>query len=132
MTTIGLTILSFMNQNAGKNLTPEQLDQQLDQLFARAAASEPVLRDDNFTKVVLNSLPAKPKRRNHKRYFPDLLGLMIGLLVASLVIEPAQLMQKIMAYVPEVIVISPANVLSLAMGLSALAIVAWWTVERNN
>ncbi|MEM7360359.1 MAG: hypothetical protein AAF431_14780 [Pseudomonadota bacterium] len=121
-----------MNQFTGKNLTPEQLDQQLDQLFARAVQTEPVLSDDNFTKVVLNRLPAKPKRRDHKRYFPDLLGLMIGLLVASLVIEPAQLMQKILAYVPETIVISPANVLSLAMGLSAMALLAWWTVERNN
>lgn len=103
----------------------------LDQLFAHAAASEANLTDDNFTKIVLNSLPTKVRRTDYRRYFADFVGLTIGLIVAVLVVEPVQLVNEILALIPQSIVISPLNVLTLTAGLSATAVAAWWSVEKN-
>jgi len=105
----------------------------LDALFAQARATEPVLMDENFTKVVLNSLPTNiNRRRDHRRYYPDFIGLMIGIVAVLMLIEPESLMAKVAALVPSSIVISAPNLIGLTLSLSALALVAWWSVERNN
>lgn len=107
-------------------------DEQLEALFARAAAVQPELVDDNFTKVVLNSLPrisrtAKPARQ----LLTDLIGFVIGLVCMFVVVNPAQLVNKISASLPTSVIISSTNILLLAAVMSGVAMFAWWAVERD-
>lgn len=104
---------------------------ELDALFARAAASQPNLVDENFTKMVVNSLPAISSSKPAKRFLPDLIGFVIGVLCILSLADPRQIIHSIGAALPETIVISPFSVLTIAAAISAGALFAWWSVERE-
>ena len=120
-------INTAMNESAASSL--------LDQLFAtgRTDASKDLrLDDDNFTKLVINRLPAKPSRVRAKKYYPDLIGLILGLVATFLVIDPSQIINKILLYIPNTISISLSSMMMASFAFSCLACVAWWSVERSS
>ncbi|MFT5135563.1 MAG: hypothetical protein ACI9XU_000673 [Arenicella sp.] len=109
-------------------------DSLLDQLFVSArsdSAHDLGLDDDNFTKLVINSLPAKPSRTRAKRYYPDLIGLMLGLVATLLVINPTQIINSALSLLPSTISISLTSMLTASLAFSCLAYIAWWSVERS-
>lgn len=109
-------------------------DSLLDQLFASARSEsrqDLPLDDDNFTKSVINRLPANPSRARAKRYYPDLIGLILGIVATLLVIEPAQLFDSLLSILPSNISISLSSILMASFGFSCLACMAWWSVERS-
>lgn len=119
-------------------LTTEPDLEELDRLFKTTRESEPALSDDNFTKMVLNSLPADSQRgllaRNTSRsgISFDLLGLFVGVLCAYMFVEMRTVLEFVLSFVPESLVISPL-VLAAALGSTiALSLTAWWTVEHGN
>ena len=107
----------------------------LDALFATARDTQPNLMNDNFTKTLMNSLPTirrvVRKDTSKKGLSFDLLGAMIGLLMAYLFIDKTSLLSSFVGLMPETLVISPVVVLFAigAVGLSSL--VAWWAVEDS-
>ena len=104
----------------------------LDQLFNAARLQQKELVDDNFTKVVMNRLPAKPPLRINKRAFlPDIIGLLVGLLVAWRFFEPQLTTAKWLSLFPSDIAISPSSMLLMSTALSLAAVMAWWSVERK-
>ena len=60
---------------------------ELDRLFASARGSDESLRDDNFTKMVINKLPTKPERIDKTSLSFDLIGTVIGGLLAFFLID---------------------------------------------
>ncbi|MFT7525017.1 MAG: hypothetical protein ACI9LY_000149 [Arenicella sp.] len=109
-------------------------DSLLDQLFASARSDSTHdlgLDDDNFTKLVINSLPAKPSRTRAKRYYPDLIGLVLGLVATLLVINPTQIINSALSLLPSNISISLTSMLMASLAFSCLAYIAWWSVERS-
>ncbi|MFT4630489.1 MAG: hypothetical protein ACI9WC_001925 [Arenicella sp.] len=125
-----------MTTNAFNNpiMNSSGSDSLLDQLFASArsdSAYDLGLDDDNFTKLVINSLPAKPSRARAKRYYPDLIGLMLGLMATLLVVNPTQIINSALSLLPSTISISLTSMLMASLAFSCLAYIAWWSVERS-
>ena len=109
-------------------------DSLLDRLFASARSESTQdlgLDDDNFTKLVINRLPVNPSRAQAKRYYPDLIGLLLGLMATFLVIEPTQIINGALSLVPSNISISLTSMLMASLAFSCLACFAWWSVERS-
>jgi len=106
---------------------------ELDALFsnARENAVELELVDDNFTKLVVNSLPAKPARRDRKSLPFDLLGMILGLVMAYLYFDVSLLLSDIINLVPETIVLSPMHALAAFASVSVMSLFAWWVVEKG-
>jgi len=117
----------MVNKNIDQNLS----DAQLDRLFTKARCIEAEYCDDNFTKMVINQLPAKPHSVIRQQYLPEILGLVFGLIVTFLLIEPSQILQRMVALFPSNLIISPSNMLLVSVGLGLLTYLAWWYVERN-
>jgi hypothetical protein len=106
----------------------------IDELFSAArshAIEASKLDDDNFTKIVINSLPENLKRSRSRKYYPDLVGLLVGLIAALLVIDPSQIFNTLLGLFPDSISISLTNMLIASFGFSCLAALAWWSVESN-
>ena len=106
---------------------------QLDALFSNARQEELSLGldDDNFTKIVANSLPTKPVRRARKGLSFDLIAMMLGVVVAYFYFDVSSLIAGVVNLVPETIVLSPMHALT-ALGLvSVMSLLAWWVVEKG-
>ena len=113
-------------------VTAESNSQQnLDQLFAQARLAQVELVDDNFTKMVMNRIPTKPLRFNKRRFLPDAIGLLVGLLVAWRFFEPQIVAAKWLSLFPSNVSISTSNMLLVSAALSLAAFIAWWSVERK-
>ncbi|MFT5571140.1 MAG: hypothetical protein ACI9FR_000048 [Cryomorphaceae bacterium] len=135
-----------MNDILNKNLHREQTGsvrkqtefQQLDAMFNSLRSSEPVLADDNFTKVVLNSLPAATKRdilgnRGVRSVISfDLLGLFVGVICAYMFVEMRTVLEFVLSVVPESIVLSPLVAVATLSSLVLLSFGAWWSVEYGS
>lgn len=114
------------------NLSSAESD--LDALFANARSSQPELLDDNFTKVVLNSLLPRSSPQHsvklRKSFSFDLVGALIGLLCAYLFVDQTAVMSSLLALVPESLVISPIHIIGGASAFMLTSVVAWWTYEN--
>jgi len=102
-------------------------------LFASARECQPNLMDDNFTKSLMNSLPSinlvQQRETTKKGLSFDLLGAMIGIMVAYLFIDKTALFDSMPSLMPSSLVVSPLMMI-IAIGSIALSsIVAWWAVE---
>jgi len=107
----------------------------LNALFASARQAQPNLMDDNFTKTLMNSLPSinmvARKESERKGLSFDLIGAIVGLLMAYLFVDTSSLYNSIVGLIPESFVISPLLVVA-SVGVMALSsVVAWWAVEDN-
>lgn len=102
----------------------------LDALFSSARDAEGTWVDENFTKVVINSLPAKPHRTKSRSIAFDLIGLMVGIVAAYWFFDLSQLVQNLLAWVPESVSVTVGHVLSLFGGTLVLAWCGWWTAEK--
>ncbi len=108
----------------------------LDALFASARQGQPNLMDDSFTKLLVNSLPktslAAQKETVKKGLSFDLIGAIIGLLMAYLFIDRTSLVSSFVGLIPESIVISPLLFISAIGVIGLSSVVAWWMVEDNS
>ncbi|MFQ3244932.1 MAG: hypothetical protein ACI9SP_001570 [Arenicella sp.] len=108
----------------------------LDALFASARQAQPNLMDDSFTKLLVNSLPktslAVQKETVKKGLSFDLIGAIIGLLMAYLFIDRTSLVSSFVGLIPESIVISPLLFMSAIGVIGFSSVVAWWMVEDNS
>ena len=132
-----------MNDILDKNLQHKQNDSQdkqtnFNQLYAMfdsMRGSEPALTDDNFTKVVLNSLPAAPKRElrgTRSGISFDLLGLFVGVICAYMFVEMRTVLEFVLSLVPESIVLSPLVAVATLSSLVLFSFGAWWSVEYGS
>lgn len=107
----------------------------LDALFASARQMQPNLMDDNFTKRLLNDLPSVSlvarKEIAKKGLSFDLIGAVIGLLMAYLFIDSTSLQNSFLGLISDSIVISPMLIISIIGLLGLSSVVAWWAVEDN-
>ncbi|MBL4671703.1 MAG: hypothetical protein JKX81_05545 [Arenicella sp.] len=108
----------------------------LDALFASARQAQPNLIDHSFTKILVNSLPKvnfmAQKERARKGLSFDLIGAVIGLLMAYLFIDQTSLVSSFIGLIPESLVISPLLVISAIAAVGFSSIVAWWMVEDDS
>ncbi|MFT6408012.1 MAG: hypothetical protein ACJAQ6_001428 [Arenicella sp.] len=107
----------------------------LDALFARARLAQPNLMDDNFTKLLVNKLPTLElgvRNQTAKKGLSfDLIGAVIGLLMAYLFIDKMSLLNSFVALIPESIVISPLVMVAVVGAVVLSSAVAWWAVEDD-
>lgn len=83
------------------NLSQDPEFAELDALFARAATTEPVLHDENFTKIVVNRLPINPSRAQRKAISFDVVGVIIGVIAAYFMFDFGQFWAVIVDLIPE-------------------------------
>lgn len=103
-------------------------------LFRVAANNEPLLIDDNFTKVVINCLPHKStlqRRGTRTRWLPDMLGLFVAIIAIIWLTNLQDIGVAVSTLVPSSIVISLPNIVGAAAMLIVTAIMGWWVVERD-
>ena len=102
-------------------------------LFAAARENQPNLMDDNFTKVLINSLPkiSLVERKAHARkgLSFDLVGALIGVLMACLFLSQSSVFDSFS--LPNSIVLSPLLILAALGAVVISGFVAWWAVEDN-
>ncbi len=127
---------------------------ELEQLFATARVSAPELNDANFTKMVMNSLPAHTERINTARLRYDLLGTIAGGLMALLLVDfrslfalvwqqgittstalTGQVVESVAlvnsaSVASESIVISLSTIIGALVIASAASLLAWFAVEK--
>jgi len=107
----------------------------LNALFASARQMQPNLMDDNFTKSLMNSLPTinlvAQKESAKKGLSFDLIGAIIGLLMAYLFIDKDSLVNTFLGMVPETLVISPLLLIAAIGGVGLSSALAWWVVEDS-
>lgn len=104
----------------------------LDALFSDARRAQPELADENFTKIVANSLPAKPARRREKKGLSfDLIGISLGLILAYFYFDVNRLVVNLLNLVPEAITLSPVHAIVAIGSVSVMSIAAWWAVENS-
>ena len=117
-----------------KDLNLGNLEPDLDALFASARSSEPEFLDDNFTKVVLNRLPRISSEgrsvKLRKSFSFDVIGALVGLLMAYFFVDQTAIMSSLLALVPESLVISPLHLIVGASAFMFASIAAWWTFEN--
>ncbi len=106
-------------------------DTELDALFSDAREGQPALFDDNFTKVVANSLPTKPIRRRKGGISFDLIGAMIGLVLAYFLFDVSRVVSGVLSLVPETLTLSPVHILMALGFVSGMSVFAWWAVENS-
>ena len=121
-----------MTINDKHNLNSQIDSTALDALFAQGRSEQTELCDDNFTKTVINRLPEKLNRAASSRSYFDVFGLLVGLLITFLVVEPAQITASVFALMPNNISISLTSMLLVSAVFSSLALAAWWGVERDS
>jgi len=119
------------------NETTYRTDQDpLDALFASARQAQPDLMDHSFTKILVNSLPKvnfmAQKESARKGLSFDLIGAVIGLLMAYIFIDRASLVSAFVGLIPESLVISPLLVISAVAAVGFSSVVAWWMVEDDS
>lgn len=107
---------------------PEFAD--LDALFSQTRAHEPRFVDDNFTKVTVNRLPAKPKRNQPRSTLFDFVGLLLGVVAAYWFFDLGQFTQSALSFVPESLSLTVANVVTVVFLGSGLSWLGWWTAEK--
>jgi uncharacterized protein YacL len=122
--------------NIMNNDTTYNADQKsLDSLFASARQLQPHLMDHSFTKIVVNRLPkinlVAQKESVKKGLSFDLVGAVIGLLMAYFFIDKASLLNLFVGLIPESLVISPLLIVGVVAAVGLSSIVAWWAVEDN-
>lgn len=112
----------------------------LDSLFAAARETQPGLHDDNFTKVVVNSLPdnniyasraIEQKRVNKRGVSMDLMGGLFGLMLLFLFVDVGSLAHSVLKLVPESVTLSPLLLVAAFGALMFTTVGAWWTMENN-
>ena len=107
----------------------------LNALFASARQMQPNLMDDNFTKSLMNSLPAinlRARKESAKKGLSfDLIGAIIGLLMAYLFIDAGALYNSFISLMPESLVISPLLLIGAVGAIGLSSGIAWWAVEDN-
>ncbi|RBP50870.1 hypothetical protein [Arenicella xantha] len=103
----------------------------LDALFSDARESAPNFASDNFTKMVLNSIPEEPVRRKASGVSFELIGVLVGLVIAYFMIDFNSLIRGFIAMMPHSITLSPMHMLIALGGISAMSVAAWWVVERS-
>lgn len=118
------------------NRTPHTSDfDSLDALFSTARQMQPNLMDDNFTKRLLNDLPTvnlvERKKIAKKGLSFDLIGAVIGLLMAYLFIDRSFLQNSFLSLASDSIVVSPMLIITVIGAIGLSSAVAWWAVEDN-
>ncbi|GAA6137162.1 hypothetical protein NBRC116583_09090 [Arenicella sp. 4NH20-0111] len=119
----------FETLNIGPDSQQEQYAD-LDALFTQTRAQQPSLIDDNFTKIIVNSLPVRIKRDKSRSTIFDLIGLLLGLVAAYWFFDLGQFTQSALNWVPESLSLTVANVITalcLVLGFSWLGV---WTAEK--
>jgi hypothetical protein len=102
-------------------------DMDIDALFASARSDAPVLEDDNFTKIVTNSLPERPLRRQAR----GVSFVVLGLFFAFQFFNVGRVVSGLVNLIPESITLSPLHALIGVLSVSIMSFAAWWTVENN-
>ena len=105
-------------------------------LFAAARDNQPNLMDDNFTKVLMNSLPSinlvATKANAKKGLSFDLIGAILGIVVAYFFITGGAGLESLSFSMPDSIVLSPLLAIAAVGAVAISSIVAWWAVEDNS
>jgi len=105
-------------------------------LFAAARDNQPNLMDDNFTKVLMNSLPSinlvATKANAKKGLSFDLIGAMLGIVVAYFFITGGAGLDSLSFSMPDSIVLSPLLAIAAVGAVAISSVVAWWAVEDNS
>lgn len=108
----------------------------LEALFASARLAQTNLINDNFTKMLFNSLPtvnlAVPKNSAKKSLSFDLVGAVLGLLMAYLFIDKSSLLTSFVNLIPDSLVISPLLITGIVSTVVLSSVLAWWAVEDNS
>ncbi len=121
----------LQHENPGAPM-PDPFD--LDALFAENREHQLSLVDDNFTKIVINRLPASPKRSTSRPLLFDAVGLIIGLMAAYVFFDAGHFAENALSVIPESLSFTVANlaVLSGVALISAIGVslLGWWTVEK--
>ena len=121
----------------------------IDDLFAAARQQETALADDNFTKLVMNQLPAAPRRINRQRLSLDIIATVMAGLAALYIVDfkaiVANLFQGSVSASVDVVdatVLSGSGLITLVssfpfltwglamMAISLLSLIAWTLVEK--
>ena len=121
----------------------------IDDLFAAARQQETALADDNFTKLVMNQLPAAPRRINRQRLSLDIIATVMAGLAALYIVDfkaiVANLFQGSVSAsvaVVDATVLSGSGLITLVssfpfltwglamMAISLLSLIAWTLVEK--
>lgn len=104
-------------------------------LFAAARDSQPNLMDDNFTKVLMNSLPSinlvATKANAKKGLSFDLIGALLGIALAYFFITRNSSVESFSSAIPDSIVLSPLLMIAAIGAVAVSGVVAWWAVEDN-
>lgn len=104
---------------------------ELDALFSKARESQPVLADENFSKVLANSLPSKPVPRRNRAISFDVIGALVGLFLTYLLFDLSQVVRDVLNFIPETLTLSPMHLLVALALISGMSVLAWWTVENS-
>lgn len=119
------------------DLKPQVIDQNqdgnpdlLESMFSGARADEPGMVDQKMTKVVINTLPKRVIRAKKRSLLFDMIGLVLGLIVAYLYFDVSQAFVLGMSLIPESLSITVENVVMLFFGSVVFAIVAFWVGEQ--
>lgn len=104
-------------------------------LFAAARDTQPSFVDDNFTKVLMNSLPSitlvATKANAKKGLSFDLMGAIIGIVLAYFFITRNTGLESLSNAMPDSIVLSPLLAIAAVGAVAISGVVAWWAVEDN-
>ena len=104
---------------------------ELDALFNDARTTAPQFESENFTKQVLNSLPAKVARPRKAGVSIELIGILLGLLAAYFTIDFNSLMNGVISMIPSSVTLTPLHGLAALAGVTGMSVLAWWLVERG-
>ncbi len=108
---------------------------ELDALFsdARSASldwSASGVSNDNFTKMVVNSLPKRAKRQKGRSLMFDMIGLLVGLVAAYWFFDLNAVVHTVLNLMPESVSLTIANMVAGFSAVIGLAYFAWWTSEK--
>lgn len=104
---------------------------ELDALFNDARSTMPQFESNNFTKQVLNSLPAKVERPRKAGVSIELIGILLGFLAAYFTIDFNSLANGVIGLIPNSVTLTPLHGLVALAGVTAMSILAWWLVEKG-
>jgi hypothetical protein len=112
----------------------------LNALFENTRNTQPNLHDDNFTKVIINSLPdnnfyaanaIEQKRVSQRSLSMDTIGGLVGLVLVFMFMDMGGLMNSVLKLVPESITLSPLLIVAGFISFTFVSIGAWWSIENN-
>ena len=113
-----------MNQTTANTL-------ELESLFQQAAATEPDLTDSNFTKIVLNRLPARSEVQERRNWLPDAIGIFVSVFAIGMLADPAELIAMIPSELPTNAALSVPDIVVAAGTLMVASLLGWYIVERD-